>query len=949
MKRFHLALLVPIICLSTAVVAQIAPLPNFPQDRYSEFKADASVKYGTLPNGVRYAIQKWPTPKNEVSIRMRIGAGALNEAENQRGLMHFLEHMAFNGSTNVPENEFDRILTREGLAFGADTNAYTSFDEVVYQLDMPKSEKLDLGLMLMRETASNLTLSPEAIERERGVIQGEERARENPNYRVFRNYLSEVYSGLRMSQRLPIGLMDVVRTAPRERFLEIYHATYTPSRTFIAVVGDIEVEEAERILTARFADWAAVDAPAQDPELGVATPQAGEIHLQLEPQLPTQITFSVPRPFVNYPDNSATRRKFLLRDIANSIVNERLERIARRDGSPMTGASMGDSTMAKSAAAATLEVNAKTIDTWKQSLEIADLELRRALAFGFTAEEFSAAVARTRENYVRAVAQKNARRSTSIVNGLVEAFDGDSVYTSDEDDLAWLNQVTPSLNSHDALKELREIWGTNLPHLFVTSSAPIQGGEQSIRTAWNQIRQQQPEAPVREATRAWDYTNFGKTALSHSRQNIADIGISYIRFANGTRLVVRPSDYEAGRIRVAVRFGDGKLAIPASKVGLEHAINASFIAGGLGRYDVDALTRTLSGHSVGTGFGVGEDAFEFSAATTKQDLQLQLQIFAAYLTDPAWRPDGFARFMAVKDTIYRQIKSTTGAVWATQGDAILKSGDPRFGFPTEAQFDALRFDDAKAILDDARKNGALEIIIVGDVTVEQAVAMVSNTFAALPPRPTSPNARTQERQIRFPEGRGTTTLSHEGRADQALGLIFWPMRDYGDGKEARALRVLESILQIRLTEVIREQEGGSYSPSTSWSPSTIYPNYGLLGATVEVKPDEVNRFIAKIEEIAKDLADGKIDEDLFLRARTPLIADFEETTHNNPWWANWLETSSFNRNRLTIIRDGKRQYEQVTLDEIKALARQYLDPNKARIIKIMPGENARPVEATPAN
>ncbi|MEK7661441.1 MAG: insulinase family protein, partial [Pseudomonadota bacterium] len=104
MKRFHLALLVPIICLSTAVVAQIAPLPNFPQDRYSEFKADASVKYGTLPNGVRYAIQKWPTPKNEVSIRMRIGAGALNEAENQRGLMHFLEHMAFNGSTNVPEN-----------------------------------------------------------------------------------------------------------------------------------------------------------------------------------------------------------------------------------------------------------------------------------------------------------------------------------------------------------------------------------------------------------------------------------------------------------------------------------------------------------------------------------------------------------------------------------------------------------------------------------------------------------------------------------------------------------------------------------------------------------------------------------------------------------------------------------------------------------------------------
>lgn len=947
MKRFTIALLASIICLSTAVFAQIAPLPNFPQDRYSEFKADAAVKYGTLPNGLRYAIQKWPTPKNEVAIRMRIGAGSLNENENQRGLMHFLEHMAFNGSANVPENEFDRMLEREGLAFGADTNAYTSFDEVVYQLDMPKAEKLDLGLMLMRETASNLTLSPEAIDRERGVIQGEERARENPNYRVFRNYLSEVYSGLRLSQRLPIGLMDVIRTAPRERFLEIYHSTYTPSRAFIAIVGDIEVAEVERLIMARFSDWTAVGTPASEPDLGVAAPQPGKIHLQIEPQLPTQITFSVPRAFVNYPDTSATRRKFLLRDIAGSIVNERLERIARRDGAPLTGASMGDSTMAKSVAAATLEANAKSIDTWRQSLEVADSELRRALAFGFTNEEFAAAVARTRESYVRAVAQKNARRSASIVNGLVAAFDGDSVYTSDEDDLAWFNQIAPSINPQDALKELRETWGTNLPHLFVTASAPIEGGEATIRTAWNQIRQRQPEAPVREATRAWDYTNFGTPAMSHSRQNIADLGVSYVRFANGVRLVVRPSDYEVGRIRVAVRFGDGKLAIPVSKVGLENAINAAFIAGGLGRYDVDALNRTLAGHSVGTGFGVGDDAFEMTAATTPQDLQLQLQIFAAYLTDPAWRPDGFARLMAVKDTIYRQIRSTTGAVAATQVDAILKSGDQRFAFPSEAQFDALNLEDAKTILDDARKNGALEVIIVGDVTVAGAISMVGNTFAALPARAATPNARTAERQVGFPQGRATTVLKHEGRADQALGLIYWPMRDYGDGKEARALRVLESILQIRLTEVIREQEGGSYSPSTSWSPSTVYPDYGLIGATVEVKPEEVDRFMAKIEEIAKELANGKIDEDLFLRARTPLIADFVETTHNNPWWANWLETSSFNRNRLTIIRDGKRQYEQVTLDEIKALARQYLNPAKAQIVKIMPGENARPVEVTP--
>ena len=154
MRRLTKALLVSLIALSAQpALAQIAPLPGFPQDRYKDFKPDPAVTYGILPNGMRYAIKKWPTPKGEVAIRLRIAAGSLNEEDNQAGLAHFLEHMAFNGSENVPESEFDKILAREGLAFGPDTNAYTSWDETVYQLDMPKAERLELGLSMMRETA----------------------------------------------------------------------------------------------------------------------------------------------------------------------------------------------------------------------------------------------------------------------------------------------------------------------------------------------------------------------------------------------------------------------------------------------------------------------------------------------------------------------------------------------------------------------------------------------------------------------------------------------------------------------------------------------------------------------------------------------------------------------------------------------------------------------------
>ncbi len=931
------------------VFAQIAPLPGFSQERYKDFAPDSSVKYGTLPNGVRYGIQKWPTPKGEVAIRMRVGAGSLNEAENQRGLMHFLEHMAFNGSENVPEGEMDKILSREGLAFGADTNAYTSFDEVVYRLDMPKAEKLDLGLKLMRETAGRLLMDASAIDRERGVIVGEERTRENPGYRSFRAYLNATFKGLLITERLPIGKMEVVTTAPRERFVELYNDFYHPSRIFIAIVGDIDTATAENLLKAQFNDWTAKAPSPKDPDLGKLVSNPGAITLNIEPQLPTSITLTQPREYINYPDTSQIRRKFALRGLAESMLNERLERIARKEGSPILGASVGDSSFAKSVAAATMEISAKDISKWKEALEIGDTELRRALQYGFTQEEFVAALARLRESYNRAATQKNARRSADIANAIVGAFDNDSVYTSDEDELAWFNRIAPTLKPEDALKELKETWGDKLPQLFMSASSPIENGEKLIAEHWQKVRATNVPPPVREATKQWDYTNFGRMGVVSERKLLSDIGVTQIKFANNVRLIVKPTKFEAGRVRVKVRFGEGSLAIPLGNPANDTAIQASFIAGGLGRFDVDALSRTLSGKSVGTGFGVAEDAFEFAGSTTPNDLTLQMQIYAAYLTDAKWRPDGFARLKASKDAIYRQINSTPGAVWGTKGTQILRSGDSRFAFPTPEQFDALDLNDAKRILDGARANGAIEVIVVGDTTIEAATRAVASTFGALPRRAAVPNPRTMERRVSFPRGRATTVLEHEGRDDQSMGLIFWPIGEYGDGERARALRVLESIFQVRLNEVIREQEGGTYSPGSIWSPSSVFKDYGIMGASMQLKPGETDKYIAKVEEIAKDLADGKIDADLFKRAKTPLVADFEETTSNNPWWLGALENSSFDPVRLVRLRGAKSQYEKVTLDQIRALAKQYFDPSKAQIIKIMPGPKSTKSESAPSN
>jgi zinc protease len=928
---------------SQPALAQLAPQPGFPQDRYKDFTPDPAIKYGTLPNGMRYAIQRWPTPKGEASIRLRIAAGSYMERDEQSGLMHFMEHMAFNGSENVPESEFDKMMSREGLAFGPDTNAYTSFDETVYQLDMPDAAKVTIGLNLMRETAGRLLLEDGAIDRERGIIASEERARNSPSERVFKAFAGQALAGTQVLPRFPIGDMKVIREARRDLFVDLYKRYYTPQRALLVVVGDFEPAVIEAEIKRLFSDWVQPAVAAPDPSLGTLQINPGSVKLFIEPQAASSVQLFTTKPYATEPDTSDERRKGVLLDLAETIVNTRLEKIARREGSPITSASISSGDYIQVAELASIEANPTDPSKWREALNIADQELRRALTHGFTPDEFTTAIADLRQGYADAANQSGARRSAQIVNTILGSFGSDSVLTTDAADVIWLNRVLPTLTPAAALAELKTVWGTTTPQMFVNSGAPIEGGEAALRTAYEATRVKPVALLAAERVQAWPYTNFGAIGRVATTQNLTAIGTTQSKFANNVRLVIKPTKFEEGRIRVQIRFGEGGLAIPGNKAGVGYAINSAFIAGGLGRMDVDAINRSLAGRSVQAGFGMGEDTFVLSGTTTPRDLELQLQYLTAYLTDPAWRPDGIARLKSSKDAIYRQIESTPGGVWSTQGGPVLRA-DPRADrFPTPAQFDALSLGEARSILDPARRNGAIEVTIIGDTSVALATRAVAKTLGALPTRAARPAPRTAERMATFPVGRGTTTLLHKGRADQSLSMIYWPMRDYGDGREARALRVLESVLQNRLTEVIREELGDSYSPGTDWSPSTVFPNYGTIGAISEVKPEKADAVIAVMERIAADLAAGKIDADLFERAKRPLVADFDETTANNPWWMGALSNLSFDPNRLTRARDAKAQYAAVTLDQVKALARQYFVPSKARIVKVMPGPDATPV------
>src|SRR5579864_2224737 len=367
-----------------------APIRAWPQAS-SDLAADPGVRFGVLPNGMRYAIMRNATPPGQASLRLRFDVGSLMERDDQQGLAHFLEHMAFNGSANVPtRGEMVEDLERLGLAFGADTNAQTSFDSTVYKFDLPKADtpSVDTSLMLLREIAGNLTLDQHAMDQERGVILSEERQRDVPAYRVTKTRSEFLMQGLRPPARFPIGLVPVIQTAQRDLIADIYHRYYRPERATLVAIGDFDPAEMEAKIKARFGDWLGQGPAGDDPDLGRVASRGPDFKVALEPGAPATMDIAWVGPPDLSPDTQAKRRRQLIERLGLAVLNRRLATLSRAVDPPFLGAAAlhGDELRAEQITA--IDVNVAP-DQWKSGLAAAEAEVRRILDYGVRPDELA--------------------------------------------------------------------------------------------------------------------------------------------------------------------------------------------------------------------------------------------------------------------------------------------------------------------------------------------------------------------------------------------------------------------------------------------------------------------------------------------------------------------------------------------------------------------------------
>jgi len=950
---FAFALLLPfsgLLARADAPATETAPALAASIKPNASLVPDPVLRTGELPNGLRYALYPNKEPQGRASLQLVVLAGSLHETAPQRGLAHFLEHMAFNGSTHYPPGTLIEFFQRMGMSFGGDTNAFTSFDRTQYRLELPRTDAdtLTEGVRVLSDYAGGLLLLDSEIDRERGVILNEKRARDSVGYRSFVAQFEAMLPEARLPQRLPIGLESVIKEAQRDRFVDFWDTWYRPERMIVVAVGDFDVDAVEAQIRDTFAPLTARAPERPLPDMG----SVGELSeprgfYHYEPEAPgTSVSLSWLRPYTEEPDSVEKRLGELPRELALAILNRRYSELAKEEGAPFQSARATAGDYYRFVEEAEISV-ATNPSLWREAIRVGEQELRRALQYGFQPEELAEVVADYKNALVQAVRGAPTRHSSQLSSELAEALFTDTVFTHPEFDLALFEESLAQVTPEACLAALRETFSGDGFFVSVMGNAKLGSdgtsepvaavAQQEIIEALQASRDAVLAPPVAREQAEWAYAEWGEPGVVVSDERVEDLDLRLVRFANGVRLNLKQTDFEKGLIHISLRVGEGGLTEPAEQYpGLAGLAGATFNLGGLGQHSADELRRIFAGRTVGTSFAVEPDAFGLVGATTREDLPLQLQLMTAKLTDAGWRPEALRLAHKSIEQLYLSFKYTTNGPLATEVANLLASGDPRFGMPEKSVMLSRTLEEAREWVEPQLASGAIEVAVVGDFEPEAVIAAVAETLGALPER-SERRALDECKQVRFPAQPFSKNYEIPTEIDKGDVRVYWPSHDALDVRRSRRLALLGAVLDDRLRLKVRQEIGGSYSPSAGSNTSTVFPGYGYFQAVCVVDPSQAEQIADLIVEIGDDLARNGVTADELERARQPVMTSVRESLRSNAYWLrSVLSRAQEKPEVLDWARSRVSDIESITPEELSSLAKAYLPATRASRVVILP-------------
>lgn len=909
----------------------------------SDVPIDTSWKFGTLPNGLRYAIRRNGVPPGQVSVRLRIDAGSLMERPDELGYAHYIEHLSMRGSRHVPDGESKRIWQRLGVSFGSDSNAQTTPTGTTYALDLPQATPSSLGesLKILAGMMADPNIVDNAVAAERAVVLAEKRESDGPQMRISEASRLHFFAGQPLADHAPIGTVATLNAATADKVEAFQQRWYRPENSVIALSGDIDPAVAEQLIRDNFGGWKGVGQGGTAPDFGAPDPARPATKVVVEPGAPMGLTLAWLRPWKPHADTIVYNQDKLTDMLALQIIGRRLERAARAGGSFLqSGVEQQDVSRSTDGTFVTIVPNG---DDWQKALGDVRGIIEDAKAAAPTQVEIDREYAQMDTALSIQVENSDTEPSAKQASDIVSAVDIRETTVSPQAAVDIFRAGKAAMTPQKILESTQRLFSAGVFRALLITGSPQPGLDAKLAAA--------VAAPVKAASGVRlaekaitiaDLPKFGAPGAVVARTPVGLPGMESVTFANGVKLTLFANDVETEKVRINVRFGHGQQAFSPTKPTASWAGGYALVASGIGQLGQGELDELTNGRRMGMDFNIDDDAFELQALTRPADYKDQLRLFAAKLGFPGWDPAPIARVKTGASVAYDALSRSPDAVLGRDLNWLLHGKDVRFRTPSREEIAALTPQMFRATWEPILASGPIEVQIFGQVKPDEAIQAVAETFGALPKRADVP-VPPANRMMRFPAHVDQpVVLRHKGDKDQAAAVIAWPTSGgFTLRKEARQLEILTQIFNDRLFDKLRSTEGAAYSPNVQNNWPFSYDSGGYILVSSQVRPDRIAFFYDVVKQTAADLAARPVGDDELQRAVAPMRQLLMRASTGNAFWMNQMEGSTHDPRYIDAMTSMSDDLLTVTPGQLQALAAKYLAPQKSWSAVVLP-EGVRP-------
>ena len=908
---------------------------------------DPSVRTGKLPNGLTYYVKQNNWPEHRVNFYIAQRVGSLQEEESQRGLAHFLEHMAFNGTEHYPGNGVIDYTRSLGVEFGRDLNAYTSVDQTVYNInDVPSNRvsALDSCLLILKDWSNGLLLEGDEIDKERGVIHEEWRVRSSASQRMFERNLEKLYPGSKYGKRMPIGLMSVVDNFKYNEIRDYYHKWYRPDNQAIVVVGDIDVDRTEAKIKELFG---AIPAPAADAAqvVDVEVPDNKEPIIVVDKDKEQQMNIiqvmykTDPLPNEMKSDISYMLMKYAI-DMACTMLDKRLDEKSQDPDCPymQAGAGYGNYIFAKTKDCFQLFIAPKEGKT-NEAVKAVTEEALRASQHGFTATEF----ARVKDDYMSNLEKqynnRNQINNDSFGREYCAHYLNNEPYPSIEWTYQMMNMIAPNVGVEMINQLMAQMMPTTDENLVVLNFNPDKEGvalpaESELMGAINAAQEAKLEAYVDNVKDEPLMTVMPKPGKIVKETENKQLGFKELILSNGAKVILKPTTFKDDEIRYkAVSKGGSSLYGPEDWANCQ-MFDAVIGMSGLGNFSSNELEKALAGKNANVDLSMSTTRESLSGNSTKKDLETMFQMNYLYFTSIKKDEKAVTSLLNMLET---QLKNKSTVPMAIFGDSV-KNTIYNHSW-RERPFNAenvkdINYDRVLEIAKERTANAAdFTFYFVGSFDEATIKPLIEQYIASLPAK--KGQAEDFKEVTQLATGNVVNEFIQKMETPQATAVMMWhsSLAPYTMENDIKA-DITGQVLETLLLKKVREDEGAAYSPNGYAGMSMIGKKPFIQSvASISMKPEKKDIVLNIMRESLNEIANGQVEADALQKIKEKMLKDYDTNAKSNGSWINMLNT--YNDYNLDLFNGYKEAVNKVTAADISNFVKTQLLSAKNRIEVIM--------------